>query len=174
MSALRVSITPLQEEDLPAIMEIEKSSFISHWPESAFMSEIANNRLAHYFVAKDQGIVVGYSGIWLILDEAHITTLAVHSEYRRKKIGEQLLIHLLTIAAGKGARWATLEVRESNVAAQELYKKYGFITVGNRKNYYQEENENAVIMWTGNLRGESFKRKLTEMKGRLAEYSSHA
>jgi ribosomal-protein-alanine N-acetyltransferase len=167
MSILKVSIEPLQKKDLDELMAIETQTFKSHWPVSAFLNEIENNRLAYYFGAHFEKTLVGYAGIWIVMDEAHITTLAVHPEYRRKKIGEQLLLHLLTVATGKGARWATLEVRESNEAAQALYKKFGFVSVGIRKNYYLEENENAIIMWTGNLRGDAFKEKLEQIRQNL-------
>lgn len=162
MTRLKVSIHPLVESDVPEIMQIEKTT--SRWPESAFINEITQNKLANYFVARRGQLLVGYAGVWLVMDEAHITTLSVHSDYRRRKIAEQLLQHLLTTAIFKGARWATLEVRESNQAAQELYKKYGFTSVGTRKNYYQEDNENAVIMWAGNLRGEVFKERLDKLR----------
>jgi ribosomal-protein-alanine N-acetyltransferase len=161
---LRVSIQPLVESDIDEVMSIERQTFKSYWPAVAFINEITNNRLAFYFAARYEKILVGYTGIWIVLDEAHITTIAVHPEYRGKKIGEQLLFHLLAFASSKGSRWATLEVRESNQAAQNLYKKFGFLSVGIRKNYYMEENENAVIMWAGNLRGENFKLKLQKLK----------
>lgn len=145
-------ITSLVEADIPEIMAIEKATWKTHWPESAFMNELNTNRLAHYFTARHEGKVVGYAGVWIVIDEAHITTLAVHADYRRRKIGEQLLMRLLAASFANGARRATLEVRETNLAAQELYKKFGFTVAGTRKNYYQEDHENAVVMWSGNLR----------------------
>ncbi len=172
MTPLKISISPLEEKDVAEIMEIERKAFKSHWPETAFINEIYRNRLAHYFVARHEEVLVGYAGIWLVVDEAHITTVAVHPDYRRQRIGEQLLHHLLVVAISKGARWATLEVRESNQGAQDLYKKYGFSSVGVRKNYYTEENENAVIMWAGNLREESFKQKLASLKEELEQEGS--
>ena len=170
---LKVSIQPLMESDLDEVMAIEKQTFKTYWPSTAFLNEISNNRLAFYFAARHENVLVGYTGIWIVLDEAHITTIAVHPEYRGKKIGDQLLFHLMVFASSKGARWATLEVRESNLSAQNLYKKYGFISVGIRKNYYMEENENAVIMWAGNLRGENFKLKLQKLKESLEKGESN-
>lgn len=167
MGFIKVSIEPFQASDIDAVMAIETQAFKSHWPSTAFLNEITKNNLASYFVGKDSGRLVGYAGIWIVVDEAHITTIAVDQDYRRNKIGEQLILHLLTVAISKGARWATLEVRESNQGAQDLYKKFGFVSVGIRKNYYIEENENAVIMWAGNLRGENFKQKLTQIRAEL-------
>jgi len=163
MTALKVLIEPLEEKDVNEIMAIERTAFLNHWPESAFINELQKNQLAHYIVARHDGMLVGYAGLWIVIDEAHITTVAVHPDYRRKKIAEQLVHQLLSMAVAKEARWATLEVRESNEAAQTLYKKFGFAPAGIRKNYYMEENENAVIMWAGNLRGEHFKEKLIEI-----------
>lgn len=166
--ALHVSIAPLEERDMDEVMAIETTIFKNQWPASAFLNEIKQNRLAHYFCARYRGVLVGYAGFWLVLQETHITTVAVHPDYQRKKIGQQLLLHLLTMAVAKGCRWATLEVRESNHAAQELYKKFGFIISGVRKNYYPEYNENAVVMWSGNLRSENFKRMLGIFRKEMA------
>lgn len=176
-SPVRVAMQPMEDQDIDEVMIIEQASFPTSWPSNAFWNEIHRNKLAQYFVArapvlKDGTVsmkLVGYAGMWIVLDEAHITTIAVHPQFKGRKIGEQLLLELFSRGIEKGTKWATLEVRESNRAAQALYKKYGFSQVGLRKNYYLEEKENAVVMWAGNLRGELFKAKLARLKNSLEE-----
>jgi ribosomal-protein-alanine N-acetyltransferase len=135
-------------EDLPAVHRIEKASFTSPWPEHAYQSELESNRLAHYLVARVDEQVVGYGGMWLMVDEAHITTFAVHPAWRRQHIGERLLLAFLDLAIDRGAHEATLEVRLSNLAARRLYEKYGFRPVGLRPRYYSDDHEDALIMTT--------------------------
>ena len=106
------------------------------------------NRLARYLVARIDGRIVAYGGMWLMVDEAHITTFAVHPAWRRQRIGERLLLAFLDLARDRHAREATLEVRLSNIAARRLYEKYGFRPVGLRPRYYSDNNEDALIMTT--------------------------
>ena len=145
---VRVVIGPMRLEDLPAIHAIEQASFISPWPPHAYQSELESNRLAHYLVARVGDTVTAYGGMWLMVDEAHITTFAVHPAWRRQRIGERLLVAFLDIAIDRGAHEATLEVRLSNLAARKLYEKYGFRPVGLRPRYYSDDNEDALIMTT--------------------------
>ena len=112
------------------------------------VSELTTNRLARYLGARDGGRLIGFGGIWLMVDEAHITTFAVHPAWRRRHIGERLLAALLELAVRRHAREATLEVRLSNLAARKLYEKYGFRPVGVRPRYYSDDNEDALIMTT--------------------------
>lgn len=143
-----VRIRAMRIEDLPAVHEIERASFTTPWPANAYRQEIETNRLAAYLVAEAEGVVVGYAGLWLVIDEAHVTTFAVAPARRREGIGEQLLATLLDIALARQAREATLEVRLSNLAARRLYEKYGFRPVGIRPRYYSDDNEDALIMTT--------------------------
>ena len=145
---VRVVIGPMGLDDLPAIHAIEQASFTSPWPPHAYQSELESNRLAHYLVARVGDTVAGYGGMWLMVDEAHITTFAVHPAWRRQKIGERLLVAFLDIAMDRGAHEATLEVRLSNLPARKLYEKYGFRPVGLRPRYYSDDNEDALIMTT--------------------------
>ena len=138
----------MAEEDLPFVQLIEGASFTTPWPPHAYRQELESNRLAHYLVALIGERVVGYGGIWLMVDEAHITTFAVHPSFRRRRIGERMLIALLDLAVDRGAREATLEVRLSNLAARRLYEKYGFRPVGIRPRYYSDNQEDALIMTT--------------------------
>ncbi len=143
-----LQIRPMTEEDLPFVQLIEGASFTTPWPPHAYRQELESNRLAHYLVALIGERVVGYGGIWLMVDEAHVTTFAVHPSFRRRRIGERMLIALLDLAVDRGAREATLEVRLSNLAARRLYEKYGFRPVGIRPRYYSDNQEDALIMTT--------------------------
>jgi ribosomal-protein-alanine N-acetyltransferase len=135
-------------EDLDEVQRIEQASFTTPWPENAYRSELMTNRLASYLVARMDGRIVAYGGMWLMVDEAHITTFAVHPAYRRQRVGERLLLAFLDVARDRHAREATLEVRLSNLAARRLYEKYGFRPVGLRPRYYSDNNEDALIMTT--------------------------
>jgi ribosomal-protein-alanine N-acetyltransferase len=168
----RLDITPMAPGDITAVLRIEAASFSTAWPQNAFASEIGDNRLAHYFVGRANGEIVAYGGIWVILEDSHLTTLAVAPGARGRKYGEELLAHLLREAIRRGAAWITLEVRESNAAAQRLYDKYGFTVVSNRRGYYSDNNENALVMWAGNLRGELYRRRLVALEARLAEHAA--
>jgi [ribosomal protein S18]-alanine N-acetyltransferase len=153
-----IEITTLTLSDLDQVMEIEPVAFGSHhWSRQSFMNELLNPT-GFYFAAREQGTskLLGYSGFWLVPDEAHITTLAVHPDYRRLYIGEKLLIHDVIQARKVGADFVTLEVRVSNDSAQRLYGKYGFRSLGVRPNYYQDNDEDALILWTDRLTTENF------------------
>ena len=133
-----IEISPLTIADLDQVMEIEPVAFGSHhWTRQSFMNELINPS-GYYYAAreKDTERVLGYSGFWLIQEEAHITTLAVHPDYRRLYVGERLLINDIIQARKVGADWVTLEVRISNDSAQRLYGKYSFRSLGVRRNYY--------------------------------------
>lgn len=156
----------MELEDIQEIMKIERVSFgTHHWSEHSFVCEI-NNNVGNYLVAINQNnnTLVGYCGFWLICDEAHITTVAVNPEFRKMKIGELLLTSMIEKGYEKEAKWFTLEVRVSNIAAQSLYYKYGFKSLGSRKNYYQDNGEDALIMWTENIWHNEFKSNYDELK----------
>ena len=143
-------LRPMEEKDITQIVEIEKQSFPSPWSAYAFKCELADNEFASYLVVTtedNQELVLGYGGMWLIIDESHITNIAIAPEYRGKNLGELLMGGLETLAMQKGALRMTLEVRVSNEKAQTLYRKRGFIPSGIRPKYYVAENEDALIMW---------------------------
>ncbi|NLS44578.1 MAG: ribosomal protein S18-alanine N-acetyltransferase [Firmicutes bacterium] len=146
---MEVEIIPMKRADLRAVIEIEKVSFSTPWSRYAFLAELYDNKRARYFVAKDKadGAVVGYVGVWLILGEAHITNIAVHPDFRKKGIGEKLLVTAIDYVESQGVNSITLEVRASNTVAQRLYRKTGFVSVGIRPGYYRDDGEDAVIMW---------------------------
>jgi ribosomal-protein-alanine N-acetyltransferase len=165
---VRLVIEPMRLDDLPAVHAIEAASFTSPWPPHAYQSELESNRLALYLVARAGDVVAAYGGMWLMVDEAHITTFAVHPAWRRQRIGERLLLAFLDIAVERGAHEATLEVRLSNVAARRLYEKYGFRPVGLRPRYYSDDNEDALIMTTEPLGATAMRARIERLRGELA------
>ena len=141
----------MQPGDLDAVQRIERASFTTPWPAYAYRQEIETNRLAHYIVARAGVEVVGFAGMWMMVDQAHVTTFAVHPRWRRKGVGSQMVVALLAMARTLGARQATLEVRLSNLAARHLYERFGFRPVGIRPRYYSDNGEDALIMTTDDL-----------------------
>jgi ribosomal-protein-alanine N-acetyltransferase len=140
-------ISPMVLEDLDDIEEIEGLSFTIPWTRQAFVRELCENPIARYFTVRDKGRAVAYGGMWIIVDEAHITNLAVHPEYRGKGIGRMLLKGMIDYGIENGIESFTLEVRESNLIAINLYSQLGFKKAGIRKCYYSDTNENALVMW---------------------------
>lgn len=134
-------------EDIDEIIIIERESFTAPWSEEAFRTELKHNQFARYLVMELYGEVIGYGGMWLIMDEAHITNIAVRAAHRGKGLGERLLRELMRTAAGLGALRITLEVRVSNEVAKNLYRKLGFSGAGIRPRYYSDNQEDALIMW---------------------------
>ena len=143
---MNLVVRGMRIEDVPAAHELDKLSFTLPWPERSLRFEVTDNPSARCWVAEWEGRVVGMLVLWMIMDEAHIATLATHPDFRRQGIAEQLLVTALEKAHAEGARSALLEVRAGNEAAQALYRKYGFDVVGRRKRYYKDNNEDAVLM----------------------------
>ncbi|HEU4921138.1 MAG TPA: ribosomal protein S18-alanine N-acetyltransferase [Candidatus Limnocylindrales bacterium] len=164
---LRLRIEAMRLEDLAAVHQIELASFSAPWPPNAYRSELETNRLATYLVARADDRVVAYGGMWLMVDEAHITTFAVHPAWRRQKIGERLLLAFLDLAVDRRAREATLEVRLSNLAARRLYEKYGFRPVGLRPRYYSDDGEDALIMTTEPLDDPRLRERIERLRAEL-------
>ena len=136
----------MTEDDVDSILNVEQQSFSIPWSRRAFSEEL-DNKLAIYLVAKIKNKVVGYVGMWKILDEGHITNIAILPEYRGIGIGVRLVEEILKEAEKEGINRVTLEVRKSNAVAQRLYAKFAFKIEGMRKGYYQNNGEDAVIMW---------------------------
>ncbi len=149
----------MRTADIPEIMPIESVSFgAHHWSPEAFGYEIKNSLGRYYsLVHTPSGRVVGYCGYWIVLDEAHITTIAIKEAFRGQGLGELLLIKMLDRMAGQSVKWATLEVRVSNFAAQQLYYKYRFRSLGIRPHYYQDTGEDALIMTTEEIPSAPFR-----------------
>ncbi len=146
MSEKEAVIRPMTEEDVDDVLVVERLSFQTPWSRKAFLSELQNNMVAFYCAVEKDKKVVGYGGVWVILDEAHITNIAVHPDYRGRGYGEKILLFLIEKAASFDCEAITLEVRVSNERAQKLYRKHGFSTKGFRKGYYTDTNEDALVM----------------------------
>jgi [ribosomal protein S18]-alanine N-acetyltransferase len=194
-SDLPVQIEPMRVDDIGPVLEIERLSFSAPWSARAYEYELRYNDLAHYFVARlmngggpahngwnprdwfetlfrantqeVEPAIVGYVGFWLMVGEAHISTIAVNPTYRRRSIGELLLVAALEGAMELHAQQATLEVRLSNITAQDLYLKYGFVKAGLRKGYYTDNNEDGIIMTTPPLTSAEYQHRYQRLREAL-------
>ncbi|MGB9593930.1 MAG: ribosomal protein S18-alanine N-acetyltransferase, partial [Anaerolineae bacterium] len=182
-------LQPMRVQDIPEVLEIERACFSMPWSAHAYRYEIEENTLSWYVVARpaprprERGLlgkilnlrsageprtpIIGYGGFWMMVDEAHISTLAVAPPYRRRGVGELLLLAMIEEAQRRGAAAVTLEVRVSNLPAQRLYEKYGFTVQGRRVRYYSDNGEDAYIMTTPPLRSASYRETLEALKARL-------
>lgn len=133
-------------DDIPTVVALDQISFSLPWPERSFRFEVAENAAARCWVAEVDGRVIAMLVGWLLVDEIHIATIATHPDYRRQGIGRQLLSHALSRALDEGAQSSFLEVRESNLAAQEMYRQFGYQATGRRKRYYRDNDEDAILM----------------------------
>jgi ribosomal-protein-alanine N-acetyltransferase len=163
-----VAIEPMRIEDIPDVQRIERASFTVPWPPEAYRSELQGNRLASYLVLRVDGAVVGYGGIWLMVDEAHVTTFAIEPRWRRRHLGDRLLLALLDLAIDRRAHEATLEVRLSNLPARRLYERFGFRPVGLRTRYYTDNGEDALIMTTEPLASPGMTARLADRRAAVA------
>lgn len=185
---MRLVVAPMQLEDIGQVLEVDRESYSTPWPASAYRRELLHNAGARYVVLREVnenvsseprpesrarpfpflrwpgraddtselGRVMAYAGMWMMVDEAHITTIAVREEYRGRGMGELLLVSLLETAIAMKTHRVTLEVRVSNEVAQNLYRKFGFDQVGLRPRYYSDNNEDAYIMTTGNIQSREY------------------
>ena len=140
--------------DLPAVVDLDQRSFSLPWPERSFRFELTDNHASRCWVADLNGKIVGMIVVWLVAEEAHIATVATHPDYRRQGIGAQLLSQALLSLMNEGARSSFLEVRESNLAAQAMYRKFGYEVAGRRRRYYRDNDEDAILMSLSPLRAD--------------------
>jgi len=152
---MNLDIRKMTVEDVPAVTALDQISFSLPWPERSFRFEVTDNPASRCWVAEVDGRVVGMIVAWLFVDEAHIATLATHPDFRRQGIAQKLLIHTLRYTFDEGAVSSFLEVRESNIAAQEMYRKFGYEDTGRRKRYYKDNDEDAILMTLSPLNVES-------------------
>jgi [ribosomal protein S18]-alanine N-acetyltransferase len=138
-------------DDLEQVVAIDQISFSLPWPPRSFQFELTDNPASRCWVADLNGRVVGMMVAWLIVDEIHIATIAIHPDFRKQGIGEKLLLFTLQSAKDEGALSSFLEVRESNLAALGLYRKFGFVEDGRRIGYYKDNNEDAILMSLASL-----------------------
>ncbi|NEU32166.1 ribosomal protein S18-alanine N-acetyltransferase [bacterium LRH843] len=142
-----MTIRFMKETDIEAVMDVERNAFSAPWEPEIFLNELRSNPYAQYLVCEDRGRIIGYCGLWVVMDEAQITNIAIHSDYRGKGLGEKLLRFVFAFLVKLGAATLTLEVRVSNHVAKQLYRKMGFEEGGIRKNYYADNSEDALVMW---------------------------
>ncbi|MEW6152835.1 MAG: ribosomal protein S18-alanine N-acetyltransferase [Actinomycetota bacterium] len=157
---LVVHVVPMRRRHLRSVTRIESETHNRPWSVSLFMSELALRSSRAYFVARVDGLVVGYVGLMVSADEGHITTLAVDVNWHRRKIGTRLMLVAAREAVRREVKALTLEVRMSNKGAQELYRAFGFRPAGVRKNYYVESSEDALIMWAEDVDQPAFAERL--------------
>ena len=159
-----VTITRMNANDIDGVIKIEEASYgAHHWSKDSFLNEVNNELAKYYALYTSDGVLAGYAGCWHILEEAHITTIAISPEFRRRKYGEALLQRIINDCYKEKIKYITLEVRVSNEAAINLYSKYGFTSFGTRKGYYQNNNEDALIMWTKNIFFDEFKNRYEQI-----------
>ena len=161
--ALEVVLAPMRRRHLRSVLRIEAQVYPRPWSLSLFMSELALRTSRAYVVARIDGYLVGYAGMMLAGDDAHITTIAVDPEWHRYKVGTRLMLHMIREAVRRDARHVTLEVRVSNQPAQALYRIFGFRPAGVRKNYYAETNEDALVMWADDVDQPEYTRRLARI-----------
>jgi [ribosomal protein S18]-alanine N-acetyltransferase len=159
-----VQLAPMRRKHLRSVMRIESEVYSHPWTTSLFMSELALRNNRAYTVAQVGSLVVGYSGLMFIGDDAHVTTIAVDPLWHRHKVATRLMLHNVRLALQHNAKHITLEVRMSNEDAQNLYRKFGFAPAGVRKNYYSEVNEDALIMWANDIDSESYTMRMSAIE----------
>ena len=141
-----IFIRRMTEADVDGVTLIEEATFARPWKREDFLREVTENKVARYLVAELNGELIGYAGAWIILDESHITNIAIKQSFRGRGAGRKLTASLLQYLSNLGACYATLEVRKSNEPAKRLYKSLGFVSVGVRKRYYEDNGEDALLM----------------------------
>ena len=146
MSSLRID--RMRPQDLDEVLEIERASFTMPWSRGAFLYEMERNRVARCWVTREDRSVVGYLCLWEIVDEVHITNVAVHPSHRRRGVGRSMLTGVIEDARRRAIRVVALEVRPSNFEARMLYEAFGFRVVGRRRGYYWDTGEDALVMET--------------------------
>ena len=148
-----IAFRPMQKADLDRVAELEKLCFRTPWSYNALAGELKNS-VARYRVAEQNGVVIGYAGMWVIYDEAHITNVAIAPDARGHGYGRALMLEMMQLALSLGAAMMTLEVRESNLTAQSLYYSLGFEKAGVRKKYYSDTGESAYILWLKDIKSQ--------------------
>jgi ribosomal-protein-alanine N-acetyltransferase len=187
-------VEPMQWDDVPEVIVIERQSFSLPWSDYTYQHELMENNHSHYYVARhingqaagraswltrlfqtrllqrpSKAPVVGYGGFWLVVDEAHISTIASGTAWRGRGIGELMLLAMVERSVELGAVLVTLEVRVSNSVAQNLYRKYGFEVVGRRPRYYRDNDEDADLMTVNQIQSEAYRAKLRDLRAALED-----
>lgn len=163
-----VTISALRRRHLRAVLRIEAQVYPTPWSMGLYLAELASPVGRTYKVARSGGKVVGYGGMMYVVNEAHVTTLAVHPDHQGRRIGARLLLELIRAARGEGMTSLTLEVRASNQAGQALYRRFGLAPAGIRRGYYREVGEDALIMWAEDIDGPAYGARLDAIEAELA------
>jgi [ribosomal protein S18]-alanine N-acetyltransferase len=166
---LAIELLPMRRRHIGQVLDIERRVYPRPWTMTLFLSEIVQRSTRFYLVARAHRRVVGYAGLMVLGDEAHVTNIAVDPAHHRRKIASRLLFALISEARRRGASACTLEVRVANHAAQSLYHQFGFAPVGIRKNYYAETGEDALIMWAEGLQTQAYGERLADLARRVPE-----
>jgi [ribosomal protein S18]-alanine N-acetyltransferase len=164
---LDVHLTPMRRRHLRTVLRIETEVYPRPWTMNLFASELGMRSSRSYYVAKVGPTVVGYSGVMLIVEDAHVTTIAVDPAWQRHQIGTRLLLNIARDARERGARHLTLEVRVSNEPAQNMYRMFGFRPAGIRKGYYAETNEDALVMWADDIDQPEYMERLLRIEAAI-------
>jgi ribosomal-protein-alanine N-acetyltransferase len=162
-----IRITPLRRRHLRTVVQIEEANYPRPWSSTVFLSELAQRRSRRYTVATIGPLVVGYSGLMVVAEDGHITTLTVDPAWHHRGIGTVLLLDQARAAPTLGVRHLTLEVRASNTSAQTLYQRFGFAPVGVRRNYYPETGEDAIVMWARDIDSAEYTQRLADIDAHL-------
>lgn len=162
---MEIVIKSMEKTDVDGVIGIEEKAYGEHhWSKESFLNELSNDLARYYSAFDENGNLVGYAGCWQILEEVHITNIAVSVDHRRMGVGNKLLQKIIDDCYENKAKYITLEVRVSNTPAISLYEKYGFKSLGVRKGYYQNNNEDALIMWTENIFYDKFKNNYAKVR----------
>jgi ribosomal-protein-alanine N-acetyltransferase len=167
--ALAVEIEPMKLEDIEDVHRIERQVYPTPWSIAVFRTEVARRQHNIYLVAKYEDQVIGYICLFHVFDEGHITNVAVDPKYQRQGIGTRLLLTAINKAITVGVRYVTLEVRESNLIAQHLYRKFGFRLTGRRQGYYSDTKEDALVFWAGDITSPEYQQKLAAIAKKLEQ-----
>ncbi len=165
--ALEVHLVPMRRRHLRSVLRIEAQVYPRPWSLALFMSELSLRTTRSYMVARAEGNVVGYAGLMLAGEDAHVTTIAVDPAWHRHRIATRLLLQLARETVRRGAQNLTLEVRVSNHGAQALYRQFGFRPAGVRKNYYVETNEDALVMWAEDVDTVEYRERLDHLEAQV-------
>lgn len=169
---MNVKVCKMSSDDVVEVFHIEELIHPNHhWSKESFYNELANNLAFYYCVKDENGKILAYIGTWGIFEEAHITTLGVHPDYRHLQLAQILMIQSIEKCYKDMIKYITLEVRESNIPAISLYEKFLFSSIGMRKNYYQDNGENALIMFTQNIWYDTFKENFNKIKENINKVS---
>ncbi len=165
---MNFKIREMTHSDIDSILKIEQLCYgAHHWSKESFQTELSNKISSYHCIVDENDNCVGYMGIWKIMDEAHVTNLSVHPDFQNKKLAHKLLLNAIDICYREKIKFITLEVRKSNLKAIHLYEKFGFKSLGYRKKYYQDNNEDALIMWSENIFDKKYKDLYSELSKNL-------